>query len=132
MRTLYPRVEVACRNALAVAQHFEGHGEVTQVLYPGLPSAPDHALAARQMRGGFGGMLSLRLKGGERHAVAAAAKVKLWSRATSLGGVESLIEHRASIEGPGTPVPADLLRLSCGIEATEDLISDLETALRSE
>ncbi len=132
MRTLYPRVEAACRNALAVAQHFEGHGEVAQVLYPGLPSAPDHALAARQMQGGFGGMLSLRLKGGERHAVAAAAKVKLWSRATSLGGVESLIEHRASIEGPGTPVPADLLRLSCGIEATEDLISDLETALRSE
>ena len=131
MRTLYPRVEAACRNALAVARHFQGHEEVAQVSYPGLPGAPDHALAARQMRGGFGGMLSLRLKGGERQAVAAAAKVKLWSRATSLGGVESVIEHRASIEGPTSPVPADLLRLSCGIEAAEDLIADLETALGS-
>ena len=131
MRTLFPRVETACRHALAVAEHFQGHGAVAQVLYPGLPNAPDHALAARQMRGGFGGMLSLRLKGGEAQAVAAAAAVKLWSRATSLGGVESLIEHRASVEGPGTPVPADLLRLSCGIEAAEDLITDLETALRT-
>ncbi len=131
MRTLYPRVEAACRNALAVAEHFQGHAEVAQVLYPGLPDAPDHALAARQMRGGFGGMLSLRLKRGEGQAVAVAAKVELWSRATSLGGVESLIEHRASAEGPGTPVPADLLRLSCGIEAAEDLIADLESALRS-
>jgi len=131
MRTLFPRVEAACRNALAVAEHFQGHGAVAQVLYPGLSGAPDHALAARQMRGGFGGMLSLRLKGGEAQAVAVAAAVKLWSRATSLGGVESLIEHRASIEGPGTPVPADLLRLSCGIEAAEDLITDLETALRT-
>jgi cystathionine gamma-synthase len=131
MRTLYPRVEAACRNALALAEHFQGHAEVAQVLYPGLPNAPDHALAARQMRGGFGGMLSLRLKRGERQAVAVAAKVKLWSRATSLGGVESLIEHRASAEGPGTPVPADLLRLSCGIEAAEDLIADLESALQS-
>ncbi|MDA1099916.1 MAG: aminotransferase class V-fold PLP-dependent enzyme [Proteobacteria bacterium] len=130
MRTLYPRVETACRNALAVAQHFHGHAAVKQVLYPGLPSSPDHALAARQMRGGFGGMLSLRLKGGEAHAVAAAAKVRLWCRATSLGGVESLIDHRASTEGPGTEVPADLLRLSCGIEAAEDLIADLESALQ--
>ncbi len=131
MRTLFPRVETACRNALAVAEHFHGHAEVAEVLYPGLPSAPDHALAARQMRGGFGGMLSLRLKGGEAQAVAVAGAVKLWARATSLGGVESLIEHRASIEGPDTPVPGDLLRLSCGIEAADDLIADLESALRT-
>ena len=131
MRTLFPRVETACRNALAVARHFHGHAAVAEVLYPGLPGAADHALAARQMQGGFGGMLSLRVKGGEAQAVATAARVKLWTRATSLGGVESLIEHRASIEGPGTPVPADLLRLSCGVEAAEDLIADLESALLS-
>ncbi|MDP6832453.1 MAG: PLP-dependent transferase [Alphaproteobacteria bacterium] len=131
MRTLFPRVETACRNALAVAEHFHGHTEVAEVLYPGLPSAPDHELAARQMRGGFGGMLSLRLRGGEEQAVAVAARVTLWARATSLGGVESLIEHRASIEGPDTPVPGDLLRLSCGIEAADDLIADLESALRT-
>ena len=129
MRTLFPRVETACRSALAIAEHFHGHGEVVEVLYPGLPSAPDHALAARQMQGGFGGMLSLRVKGGEDRAIAVAAHVKLWTRATSLGGVESLIEHRASQEGPDTPVPGDLLRLSCGLEAAEDLIDDLETAV---
>ncbi|HUN11310.1 MAG TPA: PLP-dependent transferase, partial [Rhabdaerophilum sp.] len=88
------------------------------------------ALAARQMKGGFGGMLSIRLRGGERHAVATAATVSLWKRATSLGGVESLIEHRASIEGPGTPCPADLLRLSTGIENVEDLYADLDRAMR--
>lgn len=130
MRTLFPRVEAACRNALAVAEHFHGHDQVVEVLYPGLPSAPDHALAARQMQGGFGGMLSLRVTGGEARAVAVAANVKLWTRATSLGGVESLIEHRFSIEGPDSPVPGDLLRLSCGIEAAEDLIADLESALQ--
>ena len=131
MRTLFPRVEAACRNAMAVAEHFQGHDDVVAVLYPGLSSAPDHALAARQMQGGFGGMLSLRVKGGEARAVAVAANVKLWTRATSLGGVESLIEHRFSTEGPDSPVPPDLLRLSCGIEAAEDLIADLESALES-
>lgn len=131
MRTLFPRVEAACRNAMAVAEHFQGHDAVEAVLYPGLPSAPDHALAARQMQGGFGGMLSLRVRGGEARAVAVAANVKLWTRATSLGGVESLIEHRFSIEGPDSPVPPDLLRLSCGIEGSEDLIADLESALEN-
>jgi len=81
------------------------------------------------MRGGFGGMLSIRVKGGEAAAIATAANVSVWKRATSLGGVESLIEHRASIEGEGTPCPPDLLRLSVGIEAVEDLIVDLERAL---
>ena len=86
-------------------------------------------VARRQMRGGFGGMLSIRTRGGEAAAVATAAHVALWKRATSLGGVESLIEHRASIEGAGTPAPADLLRLSVGIEHADDLIADLEQAL---
>jgi len=99
------------------------------VLYPGLPSHPGHALAARQMQGGFGGMLSIRVKAGEEAAIAAAARVEIWKRATSLGGVESLMEHRASTEGAGTPVPHDLLRLSVGIEEAGDLIADLETAL---
>ena len=83
------------------------------------------------MRGGFGGMLSVRVKGGEAAAIATAANVKLWKRATSLGGVESLIEHRASIEGPGSPCPPDLLRLSVGLESTDDLIGDLEQAMGS-
>ena len=99
------------------------------MLYPGLPGAPGHAVAARQMQGGFGGMLSIRVKGGEAAAVATAANVKLWKRATSLGGVESLIEHRASVEGAGTLAPPDLLRLSVGIEDPDDLYSDLSQAL---
>ncbi len=82
------------------------------------------------MEGGFGGMLSIRVTGGEAGAVAAAARVRLWKRATSLGGVESLIEHRASIEGEGSPCPPDLLRLSTGIESVDDLFSDLDAALR--
>ena len=81
------------------------------------------------MRGGFGGMLSVRVKGGERAAIATAANVRIWKRATSLGGVESLIEHRASVEGAGSPCPPDLLRLSVGLESTDDLIGDLEQAL---
>ena len=100
------------------------------VLYPGLPSHPGHAIAARQMSG-FGGMLSIRVKGGERAAIDAAARVELWKRATSLGGVESLIEHRASIEGPGSPCPTDLLRLSAGLEDADDLYDDLDRALRA-
>ena len=100
------------------------------VLYPGLPDHPGHAVAARQMRGGFGGMLSVRLRAGEAAAIRCAARVKLWKRATSLGGVESLIEHRASIEGLGSPCPPDLLRLSAGVEDVEDLWRDLDGALR--
>tara|TARA_R110002167_G_scaffold218874_1_gene423502 strand:+ start:369 stop:1517 length:1149 start_codon:yes stop_codon:yes gene_type:complete len=129
MRTLFVRVEACCRNAMQVAERFAADPRVAEVIYPGLPSHPAHNLAASQMQGGFGGMLSLRVAGGERAAIAVAAGVKLFKRATSLGGVESLIEHRASVEGPGTPVPADLLRLSCGIEAAEDLIADLDQAL---
>ena len=129
MRTLHLRVAAASRSALRIAQHFERHPLVAGVLYPGLPGAHGHAVAARQMQGGFGGMLSIRAKGGEAAAIAVAAHTELWKRATSLGGTESLIEHRASVEGAGTPAPPDLLRLSVGIEDTGDLIRDLEQAL---
>ena len=130
MRTLYLRVRAASTSAQQLAEHFQGHGLVREVLYPGLPSAQGHAVAARQMTGGFGGMLSIRVAGGAAAAVATAAKVAVWKRATSLGGTESLIEHRASIEGAASPVPTDLLRLSVGIEHCQDLIDDLEQALR--
>ena len=129
MRTLPLRVPAACASAAELATRLEGHALVAEVLYPGLPGHPGHAVARRQMRGGFGGMLSIRVRGGEAAAVATAARVVLWKRATSLGGVESLIEHRASIEGEGTPCPTDLLRLSVGIEDVEDLYSDLDQAL---
>jgi cystathionine gamma-synthase len=129
MRTLFLRVHRASETALAVATHFHGHPAITAVLYPGLPSHPGHQVAARQMDGGFGGMLSIRLTGGAEHAVAVLREVRVFKRATSLGGVESLIEHRAATEGPSSPVPGDLLRLSIGIEAAADLITDLETAL---
>jgi cystathionine gamma-synthase len=131
MRTLSLRVERACRSAALIAAHFADHPRVSGVLYPGLPGHPGHAIAARQMSGGFGGMLSIRVAGGEGAAIAAAARVELWKRATSLGGVESLVEHRASIEGAGTPAPPDLLRLSVGIEDPGDLIDDLDQALAS-
>jgi cystathionine gamma-synthase len=129
MRTLFPRVERACRSAQQIAEALSAHPRVAAVLYPGLPAHPGHAVAARQMTGGFGGMLSIRVEGGASAAIAAAAKVKVWQRATSLGGVESLIEHRASIEGAGSPVPPDLLRLSVGIEDPDDLLADLDAAL---
>jgi cystathionine gamma-synthase len=129
MRTLHLRVERACRSAEIIAAYFKGHRHVAAVLYPGLADHPGHAVAARQMTGGFGGMLSIRVAGGETAAIAAAARVAVWKRATSLGGVESLIEHRASIEGAGSPAPPDLLRLSVGIEHAQDLIDDLDQAL---
>ena len=129
MRTLHLRVAAASANALAIAQHFVGHPGLSHVLYPGLPSHPGHGVAAKQMRGGFGGMMSLRLAGGESAAMAFAARLRVFKRATSLGSVESLAEHRASVEGPGTICPPDLVRLSIGIEHVEDLIDDIEQAL---
>jgi cystathionine gamma-synthase len=137
MRTLFPRVRTACASAQTIAEHFSQHPLVAEVLYPGLPMFVGHDIAAKQMRGGFGGMMSIRVRGGaeggtkpgEATAIAVAAHTQLWKRATSLGGVESLIEHRASVEGEGTPAPTDLLRMSVGIEATQDLIDDFEQAL---
>ncbi len=129
MRTLFPRVRTASISAQTIAEHFCRHPQVAEVLYPGLPSFKGHELAAKQMRGGFGGMMSIRFSGGEEAAIAVAAHTELWKRATSLGGVESLIEHRASVEGEGTPAPTDMLRLSVGIEDSNDLINDIEQAL---
>jgi cystathionine gamma-synthase len=129
MRTLHVRVERQSQSAMAVARHFAADPRVSQVLYPGLETHPGHAIAARQMNGGFSGMLSVRVRAGEAAAIRAAANVHIWKRATSLGGVESLIEHRASIEGVGSPCPTDLLRLSVGLEDAGDLIRDLDRAL---
>lgn len=131
MRTLFLRVRQASASALEIARHFESHAALRAVLYPGLESHPGHAVAARQMKGGYGGMLSLRVAGGREQALAVANRCQTFIRATSLGGVESLIEHRYSIEGPESPVPADLLRLSIGIERVDDLIADLEHALET-
>jgi cystathionine gamma-synthase len=129
MRTLFPRVRTAVGNAQRIAERLVSNPKIERVLYPGLPDFPGHAVAAKQMQGGFGAMLSIRVRSGEGAAIATAANVRLFKRATSLGGTESLIEHRASVEGPGTPCPNDLLRLSIGIEDADDLIADLEQAL---
>jgi cystathionine gamma-synthase len=131
MRTLFLRVRASCAGAAFLAERLRRNPAVAQVLYPGLPGHPGHDTAARQMTGGFGGMLSVRVAGGEEAAVGVAARVRVWKRATSLGGVESLLEHRASVEGPDTPCPRDLLRLSVGIESPEDLAADLEQALEA-
>jgi cystathionine gamma-synthase len=131
MRTLPIRMKAASLGAMELAQRLQSHPQILQVLYPGLPGFPGHEIAARQMTGGFSGMLSIRVKGGETAAIKTAARVELWVRATSLGGVESLIEHRSSIEGPTSPVPADLLRLSVGLESVDDLYADLDQALRA-
>ncbi|HTZ67321.1 MAG TPA: PLP-dependent transferase, partial [Roseiarcus sp.] len=130
LRTLDLRVRAAAANAMELANRLSNHAAVSAVLYPGLPHHPGHDVARRQMKGGFGGMLSIRVRGGPEAAIATAARARLWKRATSLGGVESLIEHRASIEGPSSPCPADLLRLSAGVEDVEDLWRDIDEALR--
>ncbi len=129
LRTLHLRQERQSASAMMLAERLTAHPCVARVLYPGLPQHPGHDIAARQMENGFGSMLSIQVIGGETAAIGAAAKVGLYKRATSLGGVESLIEHRASIEGPGSPCPPDLLRLSTGIEDADDLFADLDAAL---
>jgi cystathionine gamma-synthase len=131
MRSLFPRVRQQAANALVLAERLARHPAIAEVLYPGLAGFPGHEIARRQMEGGFGGMLSIRVKAGTEAAKATAARVGLWQRATSLGGTESLIEHRASVEGPGSPVPGDLLRLSVGLEDAGDLYDDLDRALSS-
>ena len=129
MRTLHLRVARACENAMAIATHFEGHPALSHVLYPGLASHPGHEVATRQMQGGYGGMMSLRLKKGEAAAKEFTARLRVFKRATSLGSTESLAEHRASVEGPGTLCPTDLVRLSIGCEHAGDLIADIQQAL---
>jgi cystathionine gamma-synthase len=126
--TLPARMQAHCANARRVAAFLQSHAQVAAVHYPGLETSPFHALARRQMRD-FGGMFSFEVKGGKDAAMAVAAAVEIFTRATSLGGVESLIEHRASIEGPDSRTPQGLLRVSIGLEHPDDLIDDLAQAL---
>ena len=128
LATLPLRMRAHSDSALAIAQWLEAHAAVAAVHYPGLPSHPGHDVARRQMRG-FSGMLSFQHAGGEAAALAAVGRARLMRRATSLGGVESLIEHRASSEGPHSATPRDLIRLSVGLEHPDDLIADLAQAL---
>ena len=129
VRTLPWRVRAHSANALALATYLTNHRCIERVHYPGLPDHPGHAIAARQMSG-FGGMLSLQVRGGRDAAMDLAARLRIVTRATSLGGTESLIEHRASVEGPGTRAPENLLRLSVGLEHVDDLVEDFDQALR--
>ncbi|WP_119270799.1 trans-sulfuration enzyme family protein [Taklimakanibacter deserti] len=129
LRTLFVRYRQASANALSLAQHFEKHPRIERVLYPGLASHRGHDIALRQMTDGFGGMLSLLVKGGAADAVKVCTRLKVILPATSLGGVESLAEHRKTVEGPTSPVPDNLIRLSIGIEHADDLIADIEQAL---
>lgn len=129
LRTVFVRYRQSSANALAIARHFEGHPKIERVLYPGLASHPGHAIAARQMTDGFGGMMSLLVKGSFADAQKLCTRLKVIVPATSLGGVESLAEHRKTVEGPTSPVPDNLVRLSIGIEHADDLIADLEQAL---
>jgi cystathionine gamma-synthase len=129
LATLPLRVRTQAANAEAVACFLHDDPRVERVHYPGLADHPGHALAARQMHDGYGAVVSLQVPGGEKEAMAVAARARLFTRATSLGGVESLIEHRASMEGPGSPTPVNLLRLAVGLEHVSDLIADLDQAL---
>ena len=129
LRTLAVRVERHSANALAIAHALSSEPAVSLVHYPGLESDPGHAVARRQMSA-FGGMLSFRVRAGREAALRAVGRARLFTRATSLGSVESLIEHRATSEGPGSRTPPDLIRLSVGIEHADDLIDDLRQALR--
>ena len=131
MRTLSVRVRVASENALAVAQYLEQCEPIVEVLYPGLESHPDHDVAARQMSGGFGGMLSFRVRGGEAAAKLFAGRVKVFRQAISFGSTESVIEHRAGMEKPDSPTPRDMLRVSIGLENVQELIEDLKQAMDS-
>lgn len=128
MRTLDVRMQRHSENAMRVAEAMLSNPAVSHVLYPGLPDHPGHDIAKKQMKG-FGGMMSIRLAGGPDAAARAVLRTKLFRNATSLGGTESLIEHRGPVEGPDSPTPQDLLRLSVGLENADDLIADLEQAL---
>ncbi|HEU4763854.1 MAG TPA: aminotransferase class I/II-fold pyridoxal phosphate-dependent enzyme [Gemmatimonadales bacterium] len=128
LRSLPSRMRTHCENAARVAEFLAGRKGVTAVHFPGLPSHPGHAIARRQMSA-FGGMLSIEVTGGAERALAVAGRVKVFLRATSLGGTESLIEHRRSVEGQYSTTPESLLRLSIGLEHPDDLIADLDQAL---
>ena len=127
-RSLGARMAMHCANARKVADFLAAHPAIERVNWPGLPSHPGHAVAARQMRD-FGAMLSIEVRGGRDAALAMTGKLRVFTNATSLGGCESLIEHRASVEGPNPRSPQNLLRISIGLEHADDLIADLAQAL---
>lgn len=129
LKTLPLRMREHSTSALALAQRLENHSAIERVHYPGLASHPQHALAKRQMPHGFSGMISIQIKGDEANARKVVSKLTLFQQATSLGGVESLAEHRKSIEGPDSKTPGNLLRLSIGLEHVDDLWEDLNQAL---
>ncbi|WP_291842789.1 PLP-dependent aspartate aminotransferase family protein [Maricaulis sp.] len=129
LRTLWVRFERQSASALAIAEALQGEDGLEAVFYPGLPTHAGHEVAARQMTNGFGGMLSLHIAGGYQAAARFAAATRLFTQATSLGGVESLVEHRKPIEGPDSPVADNLVRLSVGLEDTADLLADIRQAL---
>ena len=129
IRTLPWRMRAHCANAMALARFLEQHRAIEAVHYPGLESHAGHAIAVRQMSD-FGGMMSIQVRGGEREALELTRRLTLFTRATSLGGTESLIEHRASVEQPSTLAPLNLLRVSVGLEHPDDLIEDMAAALR--
>jgi cystathionine gamma-synthase len=129
LTTLSCRVRAQTHTAERLAHFLAGHRHVERVYYPGLESHRAHDLARRQMKGGFGAMLSFCVRGGRDEAFAVANRLQVFTRATSLGGVETLIEHRASIEGPHSVTPQNLLRVSVGLESADDLIADLDQAL---
>ncbi len=130
IQTLALRMRRHCENAQAIAEYLQGHVAVSRVHYPGLVDDAGHAIASKQMNG-YGGMLAFEIRGGREEAFAMLARLKMIVRATSLGGVHTLIEHRASIEGPHSRAPESLLRLSVGIEHVDDIIGDLDQALRN-
>ena len=129
MRTLAVRIKTASASALRIAQFLDGCDLMEQVLYAGLATHPNHDVAVRQMQGGFGGMLSFRVKGGEKAAKLIASKVRVFRQAISFGSTESVIEHRAGMEKPDSPTPRDMLRVSIGLENIDDLIADLQQAI---
>ncbi|WP_113653019.1 trans-sulfuration enzyme family protein [Pedobacter namyangjuensis] len=128
LKTLAYRMKGHCENASKLAQHLEKHPKIEAVYYPGLSSHPQHEIVKKQMSG-FGGMLSILVKGDAQNARNVVNTVKIFAQATSLGGVESLIEHRASVEGPETKTPQNLIRISVGLEHIDDLIADIDQAL---
>lgn len=130
LTTFTARMNIHTANAMKLAKFLEKQPKIESVLYPGLPSHPQHDIARRQMKGGFGGMLSILVKGDREKALKLCSLLKLFTHATSLGGVESLIEHRKSIESPDSQTPDNLLRVSVGIEAAEDLMADFKQALK--
>jgi cystathionine gamma-synthase len=129
IQTLHLRVSKQSKNAFILAQFLNQHPKIEKVNYPGLEIHPQHLIAKKQQKNGFGAMLSVLIKGDEKNAFEISTKLKHFTTATSLGGVESLVEHRKSVEGPDSLTPVNLIRISVGIEHVDDLIADWEQAL---